>query len=141
SDFVARLNTVREGPAHPPVADRVAAARVDVRAMIANDLNVPGALGVIFDLVREMHAAMDRGDLGEPDAMLVQEAFYDVDKILGVMQLRKTEDAQPPVPVDEIEKLIAERRESRKARNFARADEIRRDLEARGIVLEDTSAG
>jgi hypothetical protein len=32
---------------------------------------VPGALGVIFDLVREMHAAMDRAEVGEPDAMLM----------------------------------------------------------------------
>jgi cysteinyl-tRNA synthetase len=88
-----------------------------------------------------MHAAMDRQELGEPDAMLVQEAFYDFDKILGVMQLRIAEDAQPPVPVDEIERLIAERRDARKARNFARADEIRRDLDTRGIVLEDSAAG
>jgi cysteinyl-tRNA synthetase len=141
SDFVARLNTVREGPAHQAVADRVAAARAEFRAMIASDLNVPGALGIIFDLVREMHAAMDHDDLGEPDAVLVQEAFYDFDKILGVMQIRQAEDAKPPVPVDEIERLMAERRDARKARNFARADEIRKGLEARGILLEDHAAG
>jgi cysteinyl-tRNA synthetase len=141
SDFVARLETVRQGPADQAVADRVAQARADFRAMIAHDLNVPGALGVIFDLVREMNAAMDRGELGEADAVLVEEAFYDFDKILGVMQLRKTEDAQPPVPVEEIDKLIAERREARKARNFSRADEIRKELDARGIVLEDSATG
>ena len=109
--------------------------------MIANDLNVPGALGVIFDLVRETNAAMDRGEVGEPDAMLVEEAFYDFDKVLGVMRLRQAEDAQPPVPVEEIERLVAERRDARRARDFARADEIRRDLDTRGIVLEDSAAG
>ena len=140
-DFVARLETVRAGEGHPAVAERVQRARAEFRAMIENDLNVPGALGVIFDLVREMHAAMDRGDLGEPDAVLVQEAFYDFDKVLGVMRLRQTEDAQPPVPVEEIERLLAERREARRARNFARADEIRSELDARGIVLEDSAAG
>ena len=141
SDFIARLNTVREGPAHPEIAGRVATARADFKAMIASDLNVPGALGVIFDLVREMHAAMDQGGLGEPDAVLVQEAFYDFDKVLAVMALRLAEDAKPPVPVDEIERLITERRDARKARNFARADEIRAELDARGILLEDSAAG
>jgi cysteinyl-tRNA synthetase len=141
SDFIARLNTVREGPAHPEIGERITKARAEFKAMIASDLNVPGALGVIFDLVREMHAAMDQGAMGEPDAMLVQEAFYDFDKVLAVMQLRLAEDAKPPVPVEEIERLITERRDARKARNFARADEIRADLESRGILLEDSAAG
>ena len=141
SDFVARLDTIRQGPGHAGIAERVDKARADVRAMIGNDLNVPGALGVIFDLVRELHAAMDRNELGEPDAVLVQEAFYDFDKILGVLQLRVDEDARPPVPVEEIERLITERRDARKARNFSRADEIRKDLDARGILLEDSQTG
>jgi cysteinyl-tRNA synthetase len=141
TDFVARLDSVREGPAHPEIADRIGRARADFRALIANDLNVPGALGVIFDLVREMNVAMDRGELGGPDAALVQEAFYDFDKILNVMGLRRAENARPPVPVEEIEQLIEARRDARKARDFARADEIRRDLDSRGILLEDSASG
>ena len=65
----------------------------------------------------------------------------DFDRVLGVLSLRRREDAAPPVPADEIERLIEERREARKARNFARADEIRRDLDARGILLEDSPTG
>ena len=45
------------------------------------------------------------------------------------------------MPVEEIEQLIQARRAARAARNFAEADRIRKDLEARGILLEDTAAG
>jgi len=61
--------------------------------------------------------------------------------VLGVLSLRRQEDERPPVPVEEIERLIGARRAARGARNFAEADRIRKDLESRGILLEDTAGG
>jgi cysteinyl-tRNA synthetase len=141
SDFLARLETVNGSTAHEAVSARVAQARTDFRELIARDLNVPGALGTVFDLVREMNAAIDQGAVGAPDAAVIRQAFDDFDRVLGVLALRRQEDAAPPVPVAEIERLIDARREARKARDFARADEIRTDLDTRGIVLEDSAAG
>ena len=141
ADFLARVNAITAGAAHPEVSDRVAVAREQFRGMIASDLNVPGAQGVIFELVRDMHAAMDQGQVGAADARLIGEAFEDFDRVFGVMALRRAEDAQPPVPVEEIEALIRARRDARQAREFRRADEIRAELESRGIILEDTASG
>jgi cysteinyl-tRNA synthetase len=109
--------------------------------MIAADVNVPGALGVIFELVRETNAAIDAGGFSAADAAVVGGAFGDFDRVLGVLALRRAEDTQPPVPVDEIDGLIEARREARRARDFARADAIRQDLESRGIILEDHPGG
>jgi cysteinyl-tRNA synthetase len=63
------------------------------------------------------------------------------DRVLGVIGLRREEDAQPPVPIDEIEGLIAERRAARQRKDFARADAIRTGLAERGILLEDNPGG
>ena len=57
-----------------------------------------------------------------------------------MLALRTAEDEHPPIPVAEIEQAIAARREARLARNFAEADRIRKDLESRGVILEDTGA-
>jgi cysteinyl-tRNA synthetase len=141
ADFLVRVRNVRGGTAHPRLAERVDRARAEFREMIASDLNVPGAQGVMFELLREMNAAIDHGDVGEPDAASIRGAFDEFDRVLGVLTLRRAEDEQPPVPPEEIERLIAERREARRQRNFARADEIRKDLDANGILLEDGATG
>jgi cysteinyl-tRNA synthetase len=60
--------------------------------------------------------------------------------VLGVLSLRRAEDETPPVPVDEIGRLIDARKAARLARNFSEADRIRKDLESRGILLEDTGS-
>ena len=141
ADFRARVAAVSGGEAHAASAARVDAARRDFRERIADDLNVPGALGVMFELVRDVNAALDQGQVGEPDARAILDAFEAFDRVLGVLALRRAEDARPPVPEAELERLIAERQQARKHRDFARADAIRQDLEARGVILEDSATG
>ncbi len=144
TDFIGRLERVTGGEAHPEIAARVERARAEFRRKIASDLNVPGALGVLFELLREMNAAMDQEDggaVGAPDAALIREAFEEFDQVLGVMALRRIEEAAPPVPEEEIQTLIDERRQARRDRKFGRADEIRNSLEARGVILEDSPTG
>ena len=138
---LARLDALRGGAAHSAVAARVEAARRDFDDRLAHDLNVPGGLGVVFELVRYVNTAIDDGELGEPDVEIVRAAFDGFDRVLGVIALRRAEETLADVPVDEIERLIDERKAARARRDFAAADGIRNELDARGIVLEDTPAG
>jgi cysteinyl-tRNA synthetase len=140
-DFLTRLESIRGGDAHPETQARAAKAREEFGAMLRQDLNTAGALGVVFDLVRALNSAIDTGDVGEPDVAVIRSAFDDIDRVLGVLSLRRAEDAAAAVPADEVERLLADRRAARSRRDFAAADQIRKSLADRGIVLEDTATG
>ena len=72
---------------------------------------------------------------------LIRSAFEQIDRILGVLSLRRAEDASAAVPAEEVDRLIAERKAARSRRDFAAADRIRTELADRGIALEDTASG
>jgi cysteinyl-tRNA synthetase len=141
TDFLARLDTLPPGAAAADVTARLDDAMRAFREYVSADLNTAAALGIVFDLIRALNTSIDAGSLTAGDAAAIRGTFEQFDRVLGVLALRRAEDEQPPVPIDEIERLIAERKAARGSRNFAEADRIRKDLESRGILLEDTAAG
>jgi cysteinyl-tRNA synthetase len=114
---------------------RVGSAASEFEAALADDLNISGALGALFTLVRETHSALDRGELPSGSRDRLREALGRFDSILDVMETSKQDlDA-------EIHELIARRDAARAARDWAEADRIRDKLASEGIVLEDTPDG
>jgi cysteinyl-tRNA synthetase len=140
-DFLARLESVSGDDSVPSAQASVEKARTAFADALLDDLNTAAGLAAIFDLVRDINAAIDAKQIGREDADLARRAIDDFDCVLGVVTLRRSEDAQPPVPVDEIERLIDERKAARGRRDFAAADGIRNALAERGILLEDNPGG
>jgi len=140
TDFLARLEALPARDRNPAVDARLQEAVSEFSGHILHDVNAAASIGVMFDLVRALNSAIDAGELGAADGESVRDVFDRFDRVLGVLALRRAEDARPPVPVDEIERLIEARRSARLSRNFTEADHIRKDLDARGIVLEDTGS-
>jgi cysteinyl-tRNA synthetase len=110
-------------------------ARDAYRAALDDDLNLPEGMGVVFELVREANGALDAGQVGPTAREELLGLLEDVDAHLDVLR-------EEEVTLDvAIERLIAEREEARRSRDFATADRIRDELRERGIVLEDSRDG
>lgn len=140
-DCITRLEGVTAAGAHADTVARVEEARTAFAAAMRDDLNTAAALGAIFELVRALNSAIDAGQVGTADLPAIREAFSGFDQVLGILSLRRAEDEQPPIPLEEIEHAIEARHAARRRRDFAEADRVRQDLAARGVLLEDSPSG
>jgi len=117
------------------LAQRTAEVRIAYREALDDDLNLPQGVGLVFDHIREANAALDAGRVGPSNKASLLELIDDLDAHLDVIRVEE------PGLAEEVERLIAEREEARRARDFDRADRIRDDLRSRGIALEDSRDG
>ena len=100
-----------------------------------DDFNTADAIAAIFDLVKFANTTADEKS-SKAYAEALREKIQELCDIMGLITEKKEELLD-----EDIEKLIEERQAARKAKNFARADEIRAELLEKGIVLEDTREG
>ena len=133
SDRVQRLAPADQDDGE--LAQRTAGVRAAYRAALDDDLNLPQGVGLVFDHIREANAALDAGAVGPLNKASLRALLDDVDAHLDVLRADEAGLAA------EVERLIVEREDARKARDFALADRIRDDLRERGIALEDSKDG
>ena len=144
-DFRDRLTRAPIRRDTPPTGIRRLAgeALTRFRAAMDDDLNTAGALAALFVFVKETNTVLDRAPTGirRADRESAEEALASMDEVLGVLSLalagRQVDDSAR----DRIDRLVAERDLARARRDFVRADAIREQLAAEGIVLEDSPVG
>ena len=137
-----------------------------MKAALDNDLNTAEALAPIFDLVRDVNAAADAGEVRKGDVASLLEALQKFDEIFAVLNdedSRKVKFAvdwanaegkadkissetlemakAAGLSDEQVEALVAEHSEARKSKNFKRSDAIRAELMESGIILENTKDG
>ena len=148
------------------IAAEVCRGREAFDAALANDLNTAEARAAIFEVIRAVNTAADQGKLCQPDVAATLALLARFDTVFAVLNDRDAEltraalkwaeaegrlaGVDPEViarfssdgPADaEIDALVSERTQAKQRRNFARADAIRNDLLAKGILIEDSKEG
>ncbi len=162
--FHARM--LRDGyPAGADESVRAATAKAatDFTAALANDLNTAEAAAAASEMVRTANSAADAGTLGQENADEILRVLTLFDGVFAVLVDRDAEltraaltwaeaegrigEAAPELVAqmglsdEAIDALVEERTAAKKARNFARADAIRAELTAKGVVIEDSKDG
>jgi cysteinyl-tRNA synthetase len=136
-DLLDRLEEVRtDGTRAPGIEQMARNALVSFENAMDDDLNTSAALAALFDLVKEGNTALSSSSISREDATEIAGAIKKMNGVFGVFGMREQMSLDA-----EVERLIAERREARAQREFARADAIRDQLVQQGIVLEDTLTG
>ena len=147
----------------PDIATATVKAEHDYTAALANDLNTANAKAAIFDLVSAANSAADAGTLRAENAKQILKVLALFEGVFAVLEDRdaaitraalawaetegRLSEASPELVATlslsdaDIDALVAERTQAKKTRNFARADAIRNDLLAKGILIEDSKDG
>ncbi len=117
-------------------ATAVTTAESAFRAGLEDDLNISAALAALFDFIRDVNRLMDEQKLAGAAATKALSLLERMDTVLAVF----APDQDDEVP-QAILALADERQAARKAKDFARADQIRHELDAQGWAIEDTPKG
>ena len=135
-DFAQRLADAKS--ATPELEKIAEEADAEATNALFDDLNAPAALGTLFTFVRRANAELDRNGIDRRALEKARHAFARINSVLDVVPDSAEDD---PEVARWAEEKIAARKEARAARDFARADAIRGELEGRGIAIEDTPHG
>jgi cysteinyl-tRNA synthetase len=108
----------------------------EIESALDDDLNVSGALGAMFSWAKDLFVALDSDQISYDAALASLETLRRLDEIFGVIFFSQERDDKAA-----IEALVKEREAARSVGDWKRADAIRDELRARGIILEDTDSG
>jgi cysteinyl-tRNA synthetase len=123
---------------NPAMDERAAAALAGFEEGLDDDLNTADALASIFEFVREANTAMDSGEFKTANRESALQLLKRFDETFQVLE--------PTAPTGglsdaEIEERVAARNAAKKAKDFSKADALRKELLDLGVVLEDTREG
>lgn len=101
-----------------------------------DDVNAANGITVVYEMARYMNLYAERSEVSK---IIIERMLYEYERIMNIFGIQARQEAE--LLDEEVEALIEERQQARQAKDFQRADEIRDQLKAQGIILEDTAQG
>jgi cysteinyl-tRNA synthetase len=135
-DFVDRLKSIKDENENNLVEDIIKKGIFFFIEAIADDLNISLALSSIFDLIREINHLIDDKKFFKKEALKTLRFLKEIDAVLGFIFFEEKEDI-PKV----VEEAFEKRKNARKSKNFALADELRDFIFEHGYLIEDMADG
>lgn len=120
------------------IASRLDETRQAFGEALDDDLNISGAMGEVFRLVRELNRAIDKGEIAVEDAEAAESLFAEVDAVVG--SLLPWEASGDEVDMEILE-MVEQREQARAGKDWAAADRLRDEIISRGYEIEDTPQG
>lgn len=135
-NFFLELESAKaEEVSNPEIKELIKEAEKGFRKGMDDDFNVSIALSAIFELIKKLNKIIKDKPISAEDKDQIIDFFRRIDSVLAILPSIKKE-----LP-EKIMKMIEEREEARKSKDFAKADRIREELRKMGIILEDTKEG
>lgn len=134
NDFISNLAEYQGGVSSGEATAVIEKMLAEFETKMDDDMNISGALGAVFDFIREINRLKSEDKLSADERDSALKAIEKIDTVLGFHLKQEAIDS-------DIESLIDQRTEARKNKDFARSDQIRDELLAMGIILEDTPQG
>ena len=133
--FARKLLCLPPGLPHPKVAQYLSEMEERFTTAMEDDMNISRAMGSLFNFIKKVNPVISDGHLDRDQKKYILDSLEKINDILNVLQLEEC----PLAP--EIDKLIKEREEARKQKDWKRADTVRDELARKGITVLDTGKG
>lgn len=137
--MLEQLNTIHEDKLYnEQLGKYTSSLLLGVETELNNDLNVSGAFGAMFEAVKEINKALQKKTIGKHQAQEIIQKFFTLDKLFGLFPKSILEKEELP---KEIVDLLEERRQARANKDWAKSDELRDVIAAKGYMVKDTAQG
>jgi len=138
SEFIERMQAIKATKDCGQATQITEKAEKDFETAMDDDLNTPHAIAALFELVRQANKLENQ--LSHKEAQSIIFTVKKLDKVLGILEIAPKHHATDEL-TQFVQEKLAQRDSARAAKDYAKSDEIRKQLAAKGVTIQDTPKG